>query len=135
MDISERRSAPRFIVSLPGSVLTSSEFRSEIEVTNISSSGLQFGIGQFAMPQLVPNQSENNQLEPVHVKLSIFLADINQLLEIECGIVYVKRKSIDECSVGCRFERFIENSDRHLENYLTKLSANPTVLIENEGSQ
>lgn len=124
----ERRNAKRFDVSLLGNSVTSTGRISEIEVTNISSSGLQFDIDQVEMLTLVPNDHQTNRLSPVgievNIELPLTLIKGNQVapIRISCGIVYVRRKTLELCSVGCRFENFIDNASDRLTDYISSIS-------------
>ncbi len=141
--LADRRADSRFDVLLHGVATTQDGQKSFIQICNISSSGLQFAVDQAEMVTMLPNKSEKNTLKPVSIKLKIHLdqkndrlistelesdrgsnTQINQStpLEINCGIVYIKRKSIDQCIVGCRFENFCDDSDERLESYLLKQS-------------
>ena len=124
MELVERRRAPRFEVALSGTAITSSNHRCKIEVSNISSSGLQFSVDQFEIPHLFPTISEQNAMDPIHLELAIQLPGESENLALKCGIVYVQRQSVDKCIVGCRFEEFMEQSNLKLENYIQHLSNN-----------
>lgn len=119
----ERRCAPRFVVSLRGTVVTQEGLSSAIEVFNISSSGLRFAIGQAKIPRLLPNVSHKNTLNPVSVQLNIDLQDNHPQIQIKCGIVYVQRKSLEQCVIGCRFEVFLDDSSERLERYIYQLAS------------
>ncbi|TQV88450.1 PilZ domain-containing protein [Aliikangiella coralliicola] len=140
MSIVERRSAPRYSVSLPGTAVTEAGHVSSIEVTNISSSGLQFLVNQAEIPELLPNMGQANTLSPVPILLNIELSSDDNLdikpqpLEIKCGIVYVQRKSIELCMVGCRFEEFINNSDQRLEQYIQQHDKSSSLKLLNDES-
>lgn len=124
MELVERRRAPRFDVALSGTAITSSNHRCKVEVSNISSSGLQFSVDQFEIPNLFPTISEENAMEPIHLELAIQLPSESEDLFLKCGIVYVQRKSVDKCVVGCRFEEFMGQADIKLENYIQALGKN-----------
>lgn len=121
MEMKERRHAPRFVVSLEAMVETDDNYLCPVRVFNISSSGLQFSVAQSKIVKLLPNIRQENNLSPVSIKVSLVLApEINesQTARISCGIVYVKKNSSDECSVGCRFEGFFNNAAQQLEQYI-----------------
>ncbi len=123
MQIKERRQAPRFNVSIDAIVKTNENYGCPVKVFNISSSGLQFSIAQQEIQKLLPNTKEDNDsLEPISIELDLKLI-IETLSEqpvskIKCGIIYIQRKSQLECTVGCRFEEFIDNSNLQLEKYI-----------------
>jgi len=121
MNLAERRSAPRFEVSLSGTVAKDDGHLSNIQVSNISSSGLQFVVAQHEIPTLLPNISSTNTMSPVQVTLTIELADNEPPLTIKCGIVYLQRKSLVQCFVGCRFEEFLDQGHERLESYIINL--------------
>ena len=132
MELVERRSAPRFDVSLYGTVTTQEGHQSKIQVSNISSSGLQFVVVQQDIPHLLPNDSTDNKLHPVTIQVHLDLADESPLLEIQCGIVYVQRASHVQCNVGCRFEVFAEDSCERLENYISHVCGHASLkLLDN----
>lgn len=120
MEIQERRIAPRFDVSLAGQLETESKHLVNILVSNISSSGVQLELQQQEMPHLLPNDHSNNTMSPVSVKLAIDLNGESKKAEIQCGVVYVQRKSISHCIVGCRFEEFYDNADSRLESFIAR---------------
>ncbi|MCW8875530.1 MAG: PilZ domain-containing protein [Kangiellaceae bacterium] len=124
MDLVERRRAPRFDVALSGTAITSSNHRCKIEVSNISSSGLQFNVDQFEIPNLFPTISEQNAMQPIQLELAIQLPSEADELRIKCGIVYLQRQSVDKCIVGCRFEEFVGQCNTKLENFILQLSNN-----------
>ncbi len=123
MQIKERRQAPRFNVSIDAIVKTNENYGCPVKVFNISSSGLQFSIAQQEIQKLLPNTKEDNDsLEPISIELDLKLI-IETLSEqpvskIKCGIIYIQRKSQLECTVGCRFEEFFDNSNLQLEKYI-----------------
>ena len=126
MEINERRSAPRFTVKLSGTAQTQDNGICPIKVFNISSSGLQFSVAQHEMPKLLPNVPQENNLSPISIQLNLELIidpdpDSNTeqtVSKIQCGIVYVQRSSLEECTVGCRFEEFFDNANEQLEHYI-----------------
>lgn len=123
MSIEDRRRAPRFAVSFKGTIATKDGHVCAIEVSNISSSGLQFLVAQAEIPHLIPNHSQLNSLTPVQIELICDLplsklANAQTSIRILCGIVYVKKISIDQCKVGCRFEQFYQQSELQLENHI-----------------
>ncbi len=124
---SERRYAERFTVSLHGTSKTTIGRISRVEITNISSSGLQFNVDQIEMLTLLPNVTQENTLEPVSIELLIELPDADgcldetETIKIQCGIVYVRRISLKRCAVGCRFEHFYSDSSKLLSRYISSL--------------
>ena len=118
MSKEDRRSAPRFAVSLKGTIATADDYISAIEVSNISSSGLQFIVAQAELPCIIPNISETNSLTPVKIELNFNLPESKKSIKISCGIVYIKIISIDQCRMGCRFEKFYRQSDLDLEEFI-----------------
>jgi len=134
MKLTERRSAPRFEVSLDGTAKTNEGHLSEIKVSNISSSGLQFSIAQHEVPQIFPNPDLNNSLDPIHLELKIELPESHSSgatnLSIKVGIVYLKRVGIDLCVAGCRFEHFESDALVILENYIQHLNDPEIKLLE-----
>lgn len=121
MDLVERRSAPRFAVALPGQAYTEDGHCSTIHVTNISASGLQFTVAQPEMPWLLPNISAENTMSPVSIQLTIEVYKDEKAVKVQCGIVYVQRKSMDSCIVGCRFEDFLDDGQERLEHYISDI--------------
>ncbi|WP_196139727.1 PilZ domain-containing protein [Aliikangiella sp. G2MR2-5] len=119
-DLVERRKAPRFKVSLSGLARTQLGYSFEIEVNNISSSGLQFTMWQAEVPILFDLQSSQNTLNPIQVKLTINLSP-EKHVSVNCGVVYLNRNSADRCSVGCRFEAFIDKGASQLEDFLSEI--------------
>ena len=75
MSIEDRRSAPRFAVSLKGTITTADNHVSDMEVSNISSSGLQFIVAQSELPCIIPNISQTNSLTPVKIDLNFNLPE------------------------------------------------------------
>ena len=118
MSIEDRRNAPRFAVSLKGTITTSDDHVSDIEVSNISSSGLQIIVAQAEFPSIFPRNSQTNSLTPVKIELNFNLPERRKSIKIFCGIVYVKKASIDQCKVGFRFEQFYRQSDLDLEDFI-----------------
>ncbi len=122
MDINERRHAPRFTVSLEATAKTKHNYTCSIKVFNISSSGLQFSVAQHEIPKILPNNTQENNLTPISIELNLKLQiepQSNQpISKINCGIVYVKKNSRLECTVGCRFEEFFDGSNLQLEKYI-----------------
>ena len=118
-NIVERRSAPRFAVALEGQALTGDGHRSAVNITNISASGLEFTVAQVEMPWLLPNISEENAMTPVSIELTIELGKEKKVVKVQCGIVYVQRKSMNTCIIGCRFEKFFEDGQERLEHYIS----------------
>lgn len=135
MNTEDRRSAPRFEVLIKGTITSSTGQISSVEISNISASGLQFNIAQAEIPHLIPNHSQTNTMTPVQIDLSCDLphsqiTNAKTLVRIQCGIVYVKKISIDQCNVGCRFEQFYRQSEQQLENYIKNCSDNQFPRIE-----
>jgi len=127
MNTEDRRSAPRFKVLIKGTITSTTGQISSVEISNISISGLQFEIAQAEIPQLIPNLSPTNSMTPVQIDLIFDLphsqtANAQTSVRILCGIVYLKKISIDQCNVGCRFEQFYQQSERQLENYIKNCS-------------
>jgi hypothetical protein len=122
MEICERRRSPRFDVSLEATVKTQQDFSCSILVFNISSSGLQFCVAQQYIPNLIPNNPHSGGSVPIPIEISLKLQNDAQAKQpfskINCRIVYIKRSSMHECTVGCRFEQFIDNANRQLEAYI-----------------
>jgi len=132
MSISERRTAPRFSVALKGNVKTNKDNNFAIRVSNVSSSGLMFIIDTKEIPNLLPNESDKNNMGPVPVELDIELSERENNLIIQCGIVYVQRRTASSCTVGCRFEKFVDNSGKLFEEYLCGLNAQTLVLVSDK---
>ncbi len=122
MTIEDRRSAPRFAASLKGTITTVDDHVSAIEVSNISSSGLQLTVAQAELPCIIPNHSQTNSLTPVKIELLFNLPESKKKIKISCGIVYIKKASIDLCKIGCRFEQFHQQSDQYLEEFIATAS-------------
>ena len=129
MNIDERRNKPRFTVSLKGNITSADGHVSSIQVSNISSSGLQLVIAQSELPGLIPNNSEVNSLTPVQIELSFDLPDAQAPIKIRCGIVYVKKMSDEQCKVGCRYEHFYQQSNQPLEDHIN-LCTTPIAPLE-----
>lgn len=123
MSIEDRRSAPRFAVSFKGTVTSIDGQVSSIEVSNISASGLQLNIAQSELPGIIPNTLQTNNLTPVQIELKFELPNNERTIRIRCGIVYIKKISMEYCNVGCRFEQFFEQCDQYLESYIKQFSA------------
>lgn len=148
MGLTDRRKSPRFAVSLCGSVLTRDGYCMPVEVSSISKSGLQFTVDHSEMPKLLPNLSQRNAATPVPIELvfdidtdeeqppqvdfsefgfsefefsELGLSEECRSIRIQCGIVYINRISIQQCSVGCRYEQFYGDSSERLEAYLIRL--------------
>lgn len=121
MELIERRSAPRFEVSIPGQACTQDSHCSFIQITNISASGLQFIVAQPEMPWLLPNVSDVNNMNPVSIRLTIEIQQDQEKVKVQCGIVYIRRNSRDTCIVGCRFEEFVEDGQIRLEAYVSEI--------------
>ena len=134
MDLIERRTAPRFQVSIEGTAKTQNGHSAQVTVSNISASGLQFSTAQHEIPFLFPDKLLNNTMDPVHIELHLKLPAFSDVeactISIGVGIVYVKRTGIDECLVGVRFEAFAPGVQSLLENYITHLKDQPAKRIE-----
>jgi hypothetical protein len=117
----ERRGSLRYKVELAGTVTTQGGYRCNIQVTNISASGLQFNVAHAEIPHLIPKFAETFGVTPVAIELDIELVDRSESLTIVCGIVYLQRHSLSLASVGCRFESFLGDSAQRLESYLSCL--------------
>ncbi len=122
MEIKERRHAPRFNVLLDAIARTKENHFCPIKVFNISSSGLQFSVAQHEIPKLLPNTKHDSSLAHICIELDLKLEketlSEQPVSKIRCGIVYIQRKSQLECTVGCRFETFFDNSNLQLEKYI-----------------
>ncbi len=125
-EVNERRHAPRFNVSLDAIAKTKENYVCPVKVFNISSSGLHFSVAQHEIPKLLPNTKHDRSLAHISIdlelKLKIETLSKQPVVKIKCGIVYIQKKSQRECTVGCRFEEFFDNSNLELEKYI-KLQA------------
>lgn len=121
----DRRFTQRYNVSLLGLSINPRARISAIEITNISASGLQFNVDQIEMMTLLPNDTDKNMMNPTAVELNFEVPTVDTsiskppMVKVECGIVYVRRISLSECAVGCRFENFLENSNEILTRYIS----------------
>ncbi len=86
---------------------------------------LGFELQDNAEPKKLANESTPKSLveQPTDASLTQVLDIDTQnksdaIIQISCGIVYIKRQSMTQCSVGCRFEQFIGNSNERLSDYL-----------------
>lgn len=121
MQLKERRSAPRYEVDLAGQIRTRGNYCCSVTITNISSSGLQCQFLGQHLPEIFNDLDIHNKLEPIHLRLTISLLELNATVEIDVGIVYLNRCNENNCSIGCRFEAFIEEGDKLFEAYLSQL--------------
>ena len=120
MQPEERREAPRYQVNLSGTATTNTGYRCNVQVTNISATGLQFTVAQLELSRMIPKFAETGGVQPITITLDIDILDQQSPIKIRCGIVYVQRTSMTLGSVGCRFELFNSDSSRRLEKYLSR---------------
>lgn len=120
--ITERRQAQRFVVSLNATAMTQDNYSCAIKISNISASGLNFLVKAEETLRLIPNEAQKNRLSPISITLDVQLHEGEPELIIQCGIVYIRRKSLNLNIVGCRFESFVKDASERLEKYLVELT-------------
>ncbi len=120
--IVERRIADRFTVDLPAIAEVKSGDECTVEITNISASGIQLQVHNHVMPMLLPNIDREFKVDTVPFVLRASLPGTLGEVEIRIGIVYIKRISMVESVIGCRFEEFYNHSEIQLEQFLMSLN-------------
>ncbi|MEE4244968.1 MAG: PilZ domain-containing protein [Kangiellaceae bacterium] len=124
MDIVERRIANRYQVNLPAVLSTVTGEALKAQVSNISISGLHIVINNADLPMLLPNNDREFKIETVAVGINMLLPPPFKPVEVNLGIVYLKRVSMHQTGVGCRFESFVGQSSRTLFEYILHLENN-----------
>lgn len=119
----DRRVAPRFAVQLPAKLTLANGQNIDATVVNLSLSGLQLQVDNQTVPTLMPNQSREFQLDTIPLTINIALPNEIDEVEIKLGLVYLRRVSMQESLIGCRFEAFYQKSASMLERFIKSIRA------------
>ena len=127
----ERRVSKRYEVELDSRIQVEEGTVYGAQVVNISSSGLQLQVSNQIIPYLMPNKERKFVLDTVSLDIDMTLPGIENSTSIKLGIVYMRRISMHESVIGCRFEAFNQSSARDLEHYIDRLENRvPSVVNE-----
>jgi|GEM_PF-2361529 len=122
MELIERRMASRYDVNLLADVGLSNEEQLRLSVCNISATGMRIITSIENLVFLFPNQQRENIIDTIHLNVAVYLPEPFVKADVIVGAVYTQRLSHQQFSVGCRFERFLQNSASVLADYLFSIA-------------
>ncbi|MFL0797064.1 MAG: PilZ domain-containing protein [Cellvibrionaceae bacterium] len=119
--VDDARKEVRFETELAAVVSTGSGAVMPAKVTNISSSGMQLTMGISCMKELLPKAStERTPQTLIELEFEIETRQrADQRIEMQCELLYVRRKTKDKCIVGCVFNNLKEETTDMMVEYLS----------------
>lgn len=120
----ERRKAPRYLSKLDIDIVLQDGTILGVQTLNISLNGLQFTCEGYIANEIEPRGIQNHPLDHLQVNVIATLpVDDEQKLYAICQVVTARRLSQEEYQLGLEFIDFEKNSDKVLQRYIDKLSA------------
>lgn len=104
-----------------GAQLLASQECFKVLIPNVSVSGLQILLSNEVLPKILPNIERKDIIDTVPLIVEIELPEQQSCLTIRLGVIYLRRHSMDDSLLGCRFEWFYQDSARRLAEYLATL--------------